>query len=269
MSEPIPTVRRVELEPPSRWRTFRSVNTNRARIVMDRLLHRPPRSRRLEPDFRAGARRALGLSESTFEALWDEAANSGLESRISAQLRERFPQGPPVQLIAAPEGDWLQILRFLYVLVRATKPEQAVETGVGPVGASTTFILGAMHANQQGHLWSIDAGYYISVHGVEPGSGIPEDLRDRHTLLIAEARSQLPRLAAQCAPLGLFLHDSEHTYANMTFEFSVAWTRLAPSGFLLADDAHNDSPDRFANRVGVTPTFLQYGGSPFGVLRKP
>jgi hypothetical protein len=243
------------------------MNLGRIRLVLDRVFHRPPAARSVERGIPAHGAAAIGLSSVEFDQLWREACESRLEDRIAAQLRARFPGGAPVLLIAAPEGDWLDILRFLYVLVRVTHPDQVVETG--PVGASTSFILEAMRVNQRGHLWSLDAGHYLSVHGLEPGNGIPDDLRDRHTLIIAEARRQLRRVMDQCAPVGIFLHDSEHTYANMSLEFSIAWPKLAPTGFLLADDAHNDSPDRFAARVGVTPGFLEYGGTPFGILRKP
>jgi hypothetical protein len=270
MDQRIEPAQRVVLEPPSRGRTFREVTLNRIRLVLDRVLHRPPGSRTVERNVRVAARQILELPVGEFDALWEEARRSRLEERIAAQLRLRFPNGPPILLIASPEGDWLEILRFLYVLVRATRPAHAVETGVGPVGASTTFILGAMHENRAGHLWSLDVGHYLSIHGVEPGNGIPDELRDRHTLLIAGARTQLARVMDQCVPpAGLFLHDSEHTYANMTFEYGVAWSRLALSGYLLSDDSRNDAVDRFGARVGLRPRFIEYGGTPFGVLRKP
>ena len=240
------------------------------RILLDRILHRPPKYRDVERNVAAAAREILNLPANEFDALWDEVCRSRLEERIAAQLHLRFPNGPPVLLIASPEGDWLDILRFLYVLVRATRPSHAVETGVGPVGASTTFILQAMRVNQAGHLWSIDAGHYLSRYGLEPGNGIPDELRDRHTLLIAEARGQLPRVLDQCRPpAGLFLHDSEHTYANMSFEFGVAWPKLARGGYLLSDDSRNDAPDLFGAKVGLSPKFIEYGGTPFGVLHKP
>jgi len=270
MSQPIEPSRRIELERPSRGRTFRSISAMRVRLILDRVLHRPPQARRVERNIRMGAQKLLGLPSTDFDALWEEARGSRLEERISAQLHERFPKGAPVPLIASPEGAWLDILRFIYVLVRVSKPAHAVETGVGPVGATTAFILEAMRANGAGHLWSLDAGHYLSVYGVEPGNGIPEELRDRHTLLIAEARGQLQRVMDQCVPpVGLFLHDSEHTYANMTFEFSVVWPRLARAGYVLSDDSHNNAPDRFGARVRVPPMFLEYGGTHFGILQKP
>ena len=268
--QPIQPAQRLVLEPPSRGRSFRAVTVNRVRIILDHILHRPPKSRDVERNVDRAAREILNLPPNEFDSLWDEACRSRPEERIAHQLHLKFPNGPPVLLIASPEGDWLEILRFMYVLVRATRPMHVVETGVGPVGASTTFILQAMHANAAGHLWSLDAGHYLSRYGVEPGNGIPDDLRDRHTLLIAETRGQLVRVLDQCVPpAGIFLHDSEHTFANMTFEFGAAWPRLSGGGYLLSDDARNDAPDRFATRVGLEPKFILYGGTPFGVLRKP
>lgn len=34
----------------------------------------------------------------------------------------------------------------------------------------------------------------------------------------------------------LFLHDSEHTYATMLFEFEIAWPYIRSGGYLVVDD---------------------------------
>ena len=44
---------------------------------------------------------------------------------------------------------------FCYVICRALRPRNVVETGVGS-GVTTSFILQALAANGEGHLWSID-----------------------------------------------------------------------------------------------------------------
>jgi len=48
----------------------------------------------------------------------------------------------------------------------------------------------------------------------------------------------------------LFVHDSLHTYHNMSFEFESIWGYLRPGGVLVADDVGlNDAFLDFAAKV--------------------
>ena len=73
-----------------------------------------------------------------------------------------------------------------------------VETGVGS-GVTTSFILQALAANGEGHLWSID----LPPIGAEQfaGSFVPQALRSRWTLLRGRSRDLLPQLLATCPRL--------------------------------------------------------------------
>ena len=70
---------------------------------------------------------------------------------------------------------------FCYVICRALRPRVVVETGVGS-GVTTSFILQALSANGEGHLWSID----LPPIGAEQfaGSFVPQPLKNRWTLLV-------------------------------------------------------------------------------------
>ena len=80
---------------------------------------------------------------------------------------------------------------FCYVICRALRPRVVVETGVGS-GVTTSFILQALAANDEGHLWSID----LPPIGAEQfaGSFVPQPLRERWTLLRGRSRDLLPPL---------------------------------------------------------------------------
>jgi hypothetical protein len=65
------------------------------------------------------------------------------------------------------DSDGVQLM--LYAIVRAYKPDIVVETGVAR-GASSSFILCAMHENGKGHLYSIDLPPYEAYTDVT-GSG--------------------------------------------------------------------------------------------------
>jgi predicted O-methyltransferase YrrM len=253
---------------PSRYAAAWASLSMRARLKSDSLLHRPPSGRSFERRLPSAIARLFGDTEDS-RGLLAEVIEGRLEERILANLQEERRPDRERRFIAKPGGEWLEILRFLYVLVRHIRPYRVVETGVGPVGATTAYILEALRVNGLGHLWSLDANRYGAFYGMSPGLGIPEELRDRHTLVIGESRPCLPQLLEACGPIDLFLHDGDHTFSNMIFELGSAWPRATAGAYLLCDDANNSAIDRFASRMGASPLFLAYGHTPFGILRKP
>jgi predicted O-methyltransferase YrrM len=138
---------------------------------------------------------------------------------------------------------------ILYLLTRRLRPRLVIETGVAQ-GVSSTFLLEALSRNGGGRLTSIDLpnydprgrnytseathdGTYVKR---ELGVGwlVPAPLRSAWTLVLGSSREILPTLSAQ--DLDLFYHDSEHSYANMEFEYGWAESHLAPGGILASDD---------------------------------
>lgn len=152
---------------------------------------------------------------------------------------------------------------FCYVICRALRPRVVVETGVGS-GVTTAFILQALAANGEGHLWSID----LPPIGAEEyaGSFVPQHLRSRWTLLRGRSRHLLPRLLRDLPAPDLFLHDSLHTTRNMTFEFRTAWPKMASGGVLVSDDIPMSKA--FARFITGKQVGLSLVGSRFGVAIK-
>jgi predicted O-methyltransferase YrrM len=120
---------------------------------------------------------------------------------------------------------------LLYLLVRATRPDFVVETGVDQ-GVSSTFFLEAMRRNDRGTLLSIDIGAPTET-GRPVGWVVPPELRRRWELRLGPAERLLPEVDG--SP-DVFLHDSLHSYDHMTFEFGWADERLAPGALLVSDD---------------------------------
>ena len=154
-------------------------------------------------------------------------------------------------------------MSYLYPLIRDFKPDIVVETGVR-TGGSTTFILRALHDNQNGKLYSIDlpnpnpsdqemqlprgtyTGFYVDQ--------FPE-LKDRWELILGDSRVELPKLVTRLDYIDVFHHDSDHSYEFMTMEFSIIWPKLRKGGLLLADDVdRNDAFMDFARKVGASAT---------------
>jgi hypothetical protein len=109
------------------------------------------------------------------------------------------------------------------------KPDVIVETGVAS-GSSSAYTLHVMELNQKGFLYSIDlpnvdVGAYIP-KGKQTGWLVPIKLRHRWKLIFGRSQDELPILLKKLRSIDAFLHDSEHTYETMMFEYEDAWEHL-------------------------------------------
>src|SRR2546421_1615191 len=161
----------------------------------------------------------------------------------------------------------------LYALVRKLRPRVAVETGVCN-GFSTAFVLLALERNGAGELHSIDLPEVVGADyepgtfwegkqgaaippGKEPGWMIPAALRERWRLTIGRSQDELPPVLDRLGEIDLFVHDSEHSYEGMDFEFRAAWPALREGGALVADDWDwNDAFAELARDNDRTPVTL-------------
>jgi len=73
--------------------------------------------------------------------------------------------------------------------------------------------------------------------------------------------------------MSIFIHDSLHTYANMTWEFQTVWPYLRAGGVLISDDVDGHSAfSDFVSQVGpsVSAVVAEKGKrAGFGVLSSP
>jgi len=154
---------------------------------------------------------------------------------FSQDLREHYAQNRP---------DWAESFHFgrfraIYAIVRLLAPALVIETGVHD-GLSSSLILKALEDNRRGRLVSVDlpsADLPVTSRG--PGWLVPDRMRHRWKLQLGDARSILPRVCAEHAPIDLFLHDSDHSVAHRRFELTTVKPHLARHGVILCDD---DSP---------------------------
>src|SRR2546429_115192 len=102
-----------------------------------------------------------------------------------------------------------------YAAVRALRPDCIVETGVAN-GVSSSYLLLALQKNKRGHLHSIGLGdrAFLLV-GRDLGWLVPEWLRATWQVHLGDARDILPRLLNRLGKIGVFIHDSLHTYDHM------------------------------------------------------
>ena len=155
--------------------------------------------------------------------------------------------------------EWKQAL---YALVRLVRPRVMVETGVFD-GESSAIILQAMEDEKHGRLVSIDLPAVETIQGStqfmietslppgrRPGWAIPDALRHRHTLILEDSRTALPRVLEEHDRIDCFFHDSLHTLEHQLFEYREAWPRLPAGGLLVSDDIDwNAAFDTFCREV--------------------
>ena len=118
----------------------------------------------------------------------------------------------------------------LYTLVRALRPAIIVETGIAN-GWSSVIFLRALTKNGTGQLHSFD------VRG-DVGRLVDDTERAPWTLHILRKGTlqEFDETLATLPPIGLFFHDSDHSYLHMRLELRMAGKRLAGHGALCSDD---------------------------------
>ena len=144
---------------------------------------------------------------------------------------------------------------MVYALCRKLNPVTVVETGVSS-GVSSAFILCALEENKHGELYSIDLPW-----GEQSGWIIPNYLRHRWHLELGSSSEKLPSLLENLGAIDIFLHDSEHSYENMLWEYQTAWVYLKDRGILLSHNVEQNYafPD-FCQSAGVKGFLLNNMG---------
>lgn len=104
-------------------------------------------------------------------------------------------------------------------------------------------MLRALDRNGRGLLVSIDLPSTDLPAGVEgPGWLVPDELRTRWRLELGDARKRLRALVAEHAPIGLFLHDFDHSREHQEFEFRTVQPHLAAGGVMISDQDYPFDP---------------------------
>jgi hypothetical protein len=125
-------------------------------------------------------------------------------------------------------------------MTRAIRPSVVIETGVC-YGVTSAYLLAALDANGEGHLYSIDLPP-LGKNGEDyVGWLVPKELQKRWTLRRGASQRILGPLIAELGSVDIFIHDSLHTYKNMKHEFETAWPALRSGGVLIADDIEGNA----------------------------
>lgn len=194
-------------------------------------------------------------------ALWKEALQE-IESGKLIPPTENINNIPVGNSLGNTFGKWI------YCCVRVLQPTSMIETGVAH-GSSSWIILNAMEKNKKGKLISIDLpnndtneAYNFGVKTPPTGWRVPEQLRQRWSLRLGDARILLPEALKEFGQLDIFFHDSDHSYEHMKFEFETSLPYLSPTGILLSDDVHkNAAYAELVSKNGLRALQFNKGGA--------
>lgn len=154
---------------------------------------------------------------------------------------------------------------LVHAVTRLKRPQAVVETGVA-YGWSSLAFLAAMQANRQGRLVSVDRPYPGAGNEPYVGIAVPDEYRERWTVIREPDRNGLYRAVARF-PDGIDIahYDSDKSYRGRMFGYAVLWKALRPGGLFISDDIQDDMA--FADfvarkdaRYGVTPLGGKYVG---------
>ena len=59
---------------------------------------------------------------------------------------------------------------------------------------------------------------------------VPEYRKHRWTLILGDAKKELPIALKELNKISIFFHDSLHTYEHMMFEYLIAWPYMTKGG---------------------------------------
>jgi predicted O-methyltransferase YrrM len=214
----------------------------------------------------------LGLYQHYFSsAATAVEALTGAPPGAYGAARQRFStpsldrQEPLAEWAAGPS-----LQELVGVVVRLTKPEVVLETGVA-MGVSSAVILEGMEDNGRGHLFSLDLPGLPANAQALTGRAVPAHLRLRWSLSLGPSRQLLPELARAKGPIDLSVHDADHSYRGQLEEYRTVWPYLRPGGILISDDVCNPAFIDFAAGVREQPYLVPEEGDScaVGLLAKP
>ena len=134
----------------------------------------------------------------------------------------------------------------------------------------------ALEHNKKGKLYSIDfpeiagkdydydtfwdgKGGSVIPHGKISGWMIPDYLRHRWTLFTGKSQDHLPPLLKEQEQIDIFIHDSDHSYECMYFEFETSFDFLKSGGLMLSHDIDmNESFQDFTKKHNKTIQYLDW-----------
>ncbi len=150
---------------------------------------------------------------------------------------------------------------YLYHLIRTQKPEIILETGIS-YGFSTAIILSALNANKFGSLYSTDIHNEVGIMTWSVDKSRWHKCIGKPKTILKDTLKKIKK------PIDMFLHDSDHSYASMFYEYKTVFPYLSPTAYLMSDDVNDNSAFLdFCNKKELKPCAIYSSLKLFGVTR--
>lgn len=246
---------------------FIEIDTLKDRVSakLDKFIRKPSNERNVLNNPNDAIQAITGVQGDIIEKYSEEILSKKLLDVIDKNLRNNIPHHR-YEMVKNFKDDteWIKIVHSIYILIRILKPSTILETGVGEIGLSTTFILSALQTNNNGTLYSIDPDKFYDIYGYHVGGGIPENLRTRHKLIKGKSQQTMKELLEKIGSIDIFLHDGDHRYKTKLFEYELAYTYMNKhAGIILSDDTWDSAFDFFTNEHKLSPYSIKYDGNDY------
>ena len=250
-------------------KTAVSTIIDRKESQIDRVIHKPFNDRILlsspiEIVSKISEKAEPNEQDTLVESFLDSIQSKNLPGQIDNEMQKNLPNRRYEAIKNFNmEKDWVSILESIYILIRLLKPNLIVETGVGEIGMSSSYILAAMMDNDKGHLYSIDPDKFYEIYGYHVGSGIPGELRVRQTIVRDISQTSLEALFKKIGKIDFFLHDGDHRFKTKLFEYETAYKYLNDRGVIMSDDTWDSAFDLFVQKYKISGYSVKYGINDF------
>ena len=243
---------------------------DRISAKLDRFLKPPNKSRKICENPRQALMDFDIISKEEYDGYIIDLNLPNLIESIDQNLKKGLPESRYFLVKKWRDfTDWIEILVSLYCLVRATKPSKVVETGIGEIGMTSTFILRGLEDNGKGELFSIDTDKFYRIYGYHVGRGIPDCLRKNQRIVLGSSQKELIPLLKDVGPIDIFLHDGDHKYRTKYFEYETSYPHLNKGGMIVSDDTWDSSFDVFVSNLRLMNRSVKYGkGNFFSFAKK-
>lgn len=190
---------------------------------------------------------------------------STLEKIFPEIMKKAYKKAENAPVTMGGEG----AISLIYHLVKSSKPQKILETGVA-YGWSALAILLAIKENAHSRLISNDMPY-VNMHNEEyVGVVIPRELRNQWELQRLPDITGIPLALRKFGQSLDFAHyDSDKSYTARSWATPVLWEALTGGGIMMIDDINDNLAFKeFCENRKLQQIIIEHKGKFVGILKK-